>query len=216
VKSEGEGTMANHFYLVRHGETSWNQLRKLQGHTDIPLNENGISQAKMVAKRLSTLPIDIVCSSDLIRAKRTAEEIAKYHQGKSILEAKEFRERHYGQWEGLHWDEIQKRYPGYYDDQKNNGEHGIETIENMQTRGVSKLLELCQAYPNQHIAVVSHGGFINSLLYHFTNGEHGTGITRLVNTSYNHLSYQNGKWTVHTINDSSHLDSKNPPRGIQL
>ena len=208
--------MGNHFYLIRHGETSWNQLRKLQGHTDIPLNSNGINQAKMVAKRLSTMPIDVVCSSDLIRAKRTAEEIAKYHRNKPILQAKELRERHYGQWEGLHWDEIQKLYQGYYEDQQNNEKYGIETIENMQTRGISKLLELSKTFPTQHIAIVSHGGFINSLLAHFTNGEHGTGKTRLVNTSFNHISYQEGKWNIHTINDSSHLISDIPPRGIQL
>lgn len=201
-----EWIIVNHFYLIRHGETSWNQLKKLQGHTDIPLNENGIKQAKQIAKRLATLPIDMVYSSDLSRAKQTAEEIAKFHPAARVRLAKEFRERCYGEWEGLHWDQINQLYPGYRGDRLNDGKFGIESFEAMQKRGMSKLLELCEAHPNQRIAIVSHGGFINSILHLISDGECGTGKTKMMNTSFNHISYQAGVWKIHTVNDCSHLD----------
>ncbi|WP_170145192.1 histidine phosphatase family protein [Ammoniphilus oxalaticus] len=195
-----------HFYLIRHGETDWNHLKKLQGHTDIPLNESGIKQAKRIAKRLATTPIDHFYSSDLKRAKRTAQEIVRYHDLKPVLQAEEFRERCYGEWEGLHWDQIPKLYPGYGGGRPLGGEFGIETYEAMQQRGMSKLTELIGAHPNQHIAIISHGGFINSILHLISDGEVGTGKTKILNTSLNHISYEAGKWDIHTINDCAHLE----------
>ena len=65
-------------YLVRHGQTDWNIEKKhTQGHTDIPLNENGKKQAEQLAQSISNLKIDKIISSDLLRAKETAEIINK-------------------------------------------------------------------------------------------------------------------------------------------
>lgn len=198
--------LSNHFYLIRHGETDWNMLRKLQGHTNIPLNGNGFIQAQKIAKRLSTFPLKLVCTSDLDRAKQTANQIIKHHTIGQLVEAHEFRERNYGEWEGLHIDEIKRLYPEYRQGAPLGGKYGIESLENMHTRALRKMGELIATYPNEHIAIVSHGGMINALLHRLSNGLYGTGITKLTNTSFNHISYHNGEWTIHLVNDSSHLD----------
>ncbi|WP_164984901.1 histidine phosphatase family protein [Ammoniphilus sp. CFH 90114] len=198
--------MINHFYLIRHGETDWNKWKKLQGHTDIPLNKQGVIQADQVAKRLSTLPLQLICSSDLLRARQTAEQVSRYHINVPFIQVHDFRERNYGQWEGLDYEEIRKNYPDYEPGQHVGGKYGIETLEAMQDRAVNKLKDLSQRYPNSHIAVISHGGLINALLLLFSDGTFGTGKTKLSNTAFNHISFQHGKWTVHTVNDSTHLE----------
>jgi len=65
-----------HFYITRHGETVWNTKKIMQGHSDSPLTENGINQAKATAKKLQDVPFAQVFSSDLLRTKRTAEIIS--------------------------------------------------------------------------------------------------------------------------------------------
>ena len=86
-------------YLIRHGQTDWNLDRKLQGQTDIPLNDNGRGQAEEVAKEIADLKIDRIISSDLLRAKETAEIINK-KIGAVISFDKRLREVNYGDYEG--------------------------------------------------------------------------------------------------------------------
>lgn len=198
--------MANHFYLIRHGETDWNRLKKVQGHTDIPLNELGIEQANRVAKRLAALPLRLICSSDLLRARETAEQVSRYHANVPLLQCQEFRERNFGKWEGMNLEEIRNNFPDYEPGQHVGGKYGIERLEELQDRAVKKLEQLAQVYPNSHIAVISHGGLINSLLLLLSKGSYGTGKTKLSNTSFNHISYQCGEWKIHTMNDATHLD----------
>jgi len=66
-------------FTVRHGQTDWNLQRRLQGHTDIPLNETGLEQARRIGLRLSAEKIDAIYTSDLIRAEKTAEAINGHH-----------------------------------------------------------------------------------------------------------------------------------------
>src|SRR5258706_14102789 len=87
------------FYIVRHGETDWNAERRLQGHSDIPLNENGELQAKNLADELQDITFDLAFSSDLLRAKRTAEIIALEHK-LEVQTTKLIREKNYGSLEG--------------------------------------------------------------------------------------------------------------------
>lgn len=196
--------MANHFYLIRHGETDWNKRNKIQGHTDIPLNDSGLLQAQRVAKRLSSYSLHHIFSSDLLRAKQTAEEIAKYHPNGSIAHFHEFRERNFGQWEGHNMEKIKSLHPGE-DVQSLIEKYGIERLEDMQERALKKLTELAGFHPEKQMAIISHGGLINALLLKISKGEYGTGKTKLANTSFNHISYEKGKWIIHVVNDSSHL-----------
>ena len=86
--------------LVRHGETDWNAEGRLQGHTDTPLNDYGRRQARTLADELAGEPIDAVYSSDLARARETAE-IVGGRLGLTVVVDPGLREKNWGSWEGL-------------------------------------------------------------------------------------------------------------------
>lgn len=97
--------------LVRHGETAYNVQGRSQGILDIPLNENGLKQAKLLAKSLKDYPIDVFISSPLKRAYVTTETVAKLH-GKTIAYTDDrLKEIDYGDCAGLTSAEIKERYP---------------------------------------------------------------------------------------------------------
>jgi probable phosphoglycerate mutase len=187
-------------YLIRHGQTDWNQLRRYQGHSDVQLNETGVRQAEKVAARFVSEPVDAVYASDLSRARETARRIAE-GAGCSFATLPALRERCYGEWEGLTHDEIRRRFRD-----RDEASCGIETFEAMQRRAVSVLSELAENHRGQTLVVVSHGGFINSFLHYVTNGEQGPGITRIDNTSVNVFRYGDSGWEVLRINDTDHLE----------
>src|SRR3989339_1397072 len=101
-----------HLYLVRHGETEWNVQKIIQGHKDIPLNQKGEKQARRLAKKLVKIKFGVVFSSDLLRAKRTAE-IVVLEKKIAVKTTKTLRERHFGRFEGKSWKERfnKKPYP---------------------------------------------------------------------------------------------------------
>ncbi|HYF00177.1 MAG TPA: histidine phosphatase family protein, partial [Planctomycetota bacterium] len=86
-------------YLVRHGQTAWNELGRAQGHTDIPLDERGRRQAQALGEAFRRLPLDRILTSDLARAYQTAEAVA-HATGVSLEVRPELRERGFGEWEG--------------------------------------------------------------------------------------------------------------------
>ena len=86
--------------LVRHGETDWNRDHRVQGQTDTPLNATGLAQAHALASSLSCVPLDAVYSSDLARARMTAETVAEPH-GLPVEVEVDLREKDFGTWEGL-------------------------------------------------------------------------------------------------------------------
>lgn len=87
-------------YLVRHGETDWNQAGLLQGQTDIALNAQGLEQAREAAERLKEVPFEIAFCSPLIRAKRTAETIIGDRKI-TLTTDERLRELNFGPWEGV-------------------------------------------------------------------------------------------------------------------
>lgn len=101
-------------YLVRHGETQWNRESVFRGTTDIPLNHAGLSQARVVGQRLRYLPIGAVISSPLSRALATAKTIARHHGLQAAIEPG-LTDLCFGEWQGLSYKEVQRRYPELYD-----------------------------------------------------------------------------------------------------
>jgi broad specificity phosphatase PhoE len=95
---------------VRHGRTAWNADRRFQGQTDVPLDDEGLAQARALAEHLRDERFDHAFSSDLLRARATAEAVCGERLGSIQLMA-ELREMHFGNWEGLTWDEIRTRWP---------------------------------------------------------------------------------------------------------
>lgn len=145
-------------YLVRHGETAWNRQRRIQGLTDIPLNDTGREQARTTGMLLTRRPITRIVASPLSRARETAEIIAA-QLGLREPELREaFVERNYGEAEGLDFHEIDVRYPPGVE------VPGRESREDVAARVIPALQSLAVEYPGEAIAVVSHGGAIRAAL----------------------------------------------------
>src|SRR5262245_16808019 len=96
--------------VARHGETEWNRERRIQGHEDVALSETGRAQARALAERLKRAPCARVVSSDLVRAKETAEAVAAA-LGLRVETDPRLREQHLGEWQGLTFPEVRLRHP---------------------------------------------------------------------------------------------------------
>ena len=94
--------------LARHGETDWNREFRIQGSSDIELNELGRKQAHALAQELEHVELDAIYSSDLSRARATAEAVAASH-GLEVRLDPRLRERSFGSWEGLTREDIDER-----------------------------------------------------------------------------------------------------------
>jgi len=145
--------------LARHGETDWNRERRVQGHSDTPLNDTGRAQARALADELAGEAIDAVYSSDLARAYETARIVAD-SRGLEVTALRDFRERHFGTWEGMTDDEVLDRFP-----QAASGPWGdAETVDEMARRVLDALQRIADAHPDGRVLVVSHGGPLRSVL----------------------------------------------------
>jgi broad specificity phosphatase PhoE len=145
--------------LARHGETDWNVQRRVQGHSDRPLNETGRAQAVALAETLDGAQLDAIYSSDLARAYDTAQVVAE-RTGLAVTVLPELRERDFGTWEGLTDTEILERYP-----EARSGSWGdAETKEEMADRVLAALRRIAAAHPGGCVLVVTHGGPVRSLL----------------------------------------------------
>ncbi len=145
--------------LARHGETNWNAERRVQGHTDQPLNEAGIAQARALADELSGERLDAVYASDLARALDTARAVAE-PRGLSIVPVVALRERNFGTWEGLLDKEILERFP-----EAHTGPWGDdETPEQLDERVMAALRRIAASHPDGRVLVVTHGGPVRAVL----------------------------------------------------
>jgi broad specificity phosphatase PhoE len=151
--------MATTILLARHGETDWNLERRVQGHTDRPLNDVGRAQALALAEELADTRLDAAYSSDLVRAHETARIVAE-RQGLDVTAVPDLREREFGTWEGLTDREILDRFP-----QAHNGPWGDgETPEAMSRRVLEALRRIAQTHPGGTVLVVAHGGPLRAVL----------------------------------------------------
>lgn len=150
-------------FLVRHGATEWNHSKRAQGQADVALNDAGYRQAIATAEELSHEPVDAVYSSDMERAYRTAEPIAKTH-GLEVQTDADFREIDQGEWEGLHVDEIRRRWPDLWGPARHYSRRpGGESPAEVRRRALRALEKVVRAHPGGAVVVVSHGGTIRWL-----------------------------------------------------
>ena len=181
------------FYVVRHGETTANVQGIIQGQKDYPLNSNGEEQAKARARQLKSVKFDAIFSSDLVRAKRTAE-IISLESKMTVLTTKALRERCYGEYEDTvrkNWsEEINKVFDRWYllaDAQwmKHRVGKDFETGEEVITRFMRFVREMAVAYPSKTILAVCHGDLMRNFLVHlgFATKEQLRG-TAIQNTGY--------------------------------
>lgn len=163
--------MKNNFctiYLVRHGRTDWNEKGLIQGHTDRALDSTGKTQALDLAKELKHIKFDKVFSSDLLRARQTAEIIALDHK-LTVETTKALRERKFGIFAGRHWTilkEIELTLKHLDESSKFSYKHhpSMESDEELMSRFITFLRELAVANPGKNILVVTHGGPMRLLL----------------------------------------------------
>ena len=149
--------------LVRHGETDWNRDRRFQGHADPPLNDKGREQANALAQELAAEGIELVYTSDLARARETAE-IVGARLGANVLLLRELREIDVGEWQGLTWPEIERRYPEGVRSwhERCHGWESGETYDELGERVVAALRCIAAEHPEQRVLVVGHGGTIRA------------------------------------------------------
>ena len=152
-------------YLIRHGQTDWNVERKIQGQTDIPLNSNGKQQAEEAANEIANLKIDRIISSDLSRAKETAEIINK-KVGAKITFDKRLREQNFGKYEGCLKEDITEKQWDIlnYEPEKVNGESRKQLYERVKGF-ISKLKD------EGNTLIVTHAVLLCMILYYAQNKE---------------------------------------------
>lgn len=166
--------MVTTLYLVRHGETEGGEVKRYKGSIDVPLSEKGIEQIEQVAKYLNRSyktynDLKAVYCSPLIRALRSAEIISEPHGLKPIV-IPDLRERSFGIWEGMSFDEIRERYPEEFEAWADNplkySPIGGESTIEVRDRAVSSLDNILSNHNEESIAIVAHGGVNRIILCH--------------------------------------------------
>jgi len=196
--------------VIRHGETAWNAEQRIQGHTDIPLNERGRWQAARLAEAMQGEDIAAVYSSDLQRAAETAAPLARA-AGVAVIPQTGLRERSFGSFEGATFREIEHRWP---DDamrwrrrEAGFAPGGGEALAFFYERSVGTARRLAAAHRGQLVALVAHGGVLDCLY------RAATGIAldaprtwQLGNASINRLLASEEAFVLVGWNDSGHLE----------
>ena len=152
-----------HLYVARHGETLWNAENKICGRTDLPLTEEGLRQAHLLADRVEVLPIDMILSSPMLRAMQTAEPAAK-RKNLPILTDDRLIEQNYGVYEGL-----DRQHPGFLANKRQFAYRypGGESMMDVAHRVYSLIKELKERYPDQNVLLVCHGGVCRLIRTYF-------------------------------------------------
>lgn len=155
-------------YLLRHGETDWHKTGRLQGHTDIALNEEGINQIKAIGDLIleKDIHIDVIISSPLLRAMRSAEIVAKKigYDNRYIIVEPNFIERSFGRAEGLTKEE---RENILHDGQ----DLGMESVENLCERAKTAILKQVSINKNKTLLIVAHGSILKAILTSTSGGK---------------------------------------------
>ena len=179
--------------LIRHGQSEWNAMGRWQGKANPPLTDLGKEQALLAAKKLPDF--SILASSDLVRARETAEIFAKAHDKDSndILIEPQVQERDAGEFSGLTRDEIDKKFPGYL--AQNRWPSGWEPDDVLIKRlreGLGRII--ASSTGSDSIVVVTHGGCIYAL-------------ESLLGEEYRRISNLGGRW-FELIDDEFYLGER--------
>jgi broad specificity phosphatase PhoE len=148
-------------WLVRHGQTDWNLEGRFQGQSDVPLNAEGILQAENLAEKLiNEKPFDAIFASDLQRAFRTAEIVAKNIRGTVQIDHR-LREVCQGEWEGMLFQDVVNTYQHNWEDRRVNPETthppGGESVTEVTARMSEAADDIARQYPGGRVLIVSHG-----------------------------------------------------------
>lgn len=200
-------------YLIRHGEVAWNRENSYIGATDLPLNDQGKKQAALLADRLAHHKIAAVYSSDLTRARETAEIIAERF-GLQVITVPAMREVNYGEWEGVSETKLPTSHPDVYHQWRANPTEvripGGETFAELRDRALSAFCRIAESHPSEDVVIVGHKSANRVILCCLM----GIDINRYKqigqgNAALNVIERrEDGRFVVESVNDAVHL-----PRG---
>lgn len=197
-------------YLIRHGTTIWNTEQRIQGHTDVPLNEFGFEQSRRIAQRLRGEKIDAVWSSDLSRARVTAEILAEPH-GLPVKTTPLLRERRFGDWEGLTQEEIVARgdrelLDAYRAAVVADLPPNAESMQSVWDRLSQVLQDIILLHAEGQVAVVGHGGSLRVILCQAMRAPlECVRHIWLDNACLSLVEFNGDRSWVRLMNDTSHL-----------
>ena len=203
--------MTTRLCVVRHGETAWNAEHRVQGQLDVPLNAIGQAQAAAVSKVLSQEKFDALYSSDLIRARQTAQPTA-FLLSMDILLERDLRERHYGIFERLTYAEVKTRFPEDYARfearDPNYAFRTGESLKDFSARSIAVISRIAKEHEGKSILVFTHGGVLDKL-YRFVTGlplsaHRDFGIP---NAGLNRIELTPSGWQIRSWANVAHLEN---------
>jgi probable phosphoglycerate mutase len=194
---------------VRHGQTAWNRAARIQGHTDIGLDEHGQWQARQLAQALSDEAIAACYASDLSRARETAQAVAALHQ-LPVRSLTGLRERCFGTFEGRTWSQLETAHPDETQAWRKRvpdfAPPGGESLIQLRDRVVGTVCELAARHPGEQVLMVAHGGVLDILYRAATRLDlQAPRSWELPNTAINRLLWTPEGLTLVGWADTQHL-----------
>lgn len=176
--------------LLRHGQTDWNIDFRLQGTTDIPLNDTGRAQARAVGELVKVEDWDLILTSPLSRAIETSRIVSEVSGITSIRVEALLLERAFGEAEGLTYEEWKSRFSNYAE------LPGGETLEQLANRGWQLLDLLAAEFAGLRVLAVTHGSLIRKLVKLVSDGEFPRENERLQNASISTVIHSGNSWQI--------------------
>jgi len=195
--------------LIRHGETEWNSQQRMQGHSNSDLSSVGQAQIQALGQWMKIVPFDHIYSSDSLRAKQTAEAITQF-SGHELKIDLRLREKNLGVFEGLTSEEARERHPEVFRLFKTAGSKYVidegESTQQLQDRALEIVDEIRIKHPEEHVLLVTHGGFNRVVMKHSLGLSLETPTRFLIrNTGVFRLVWED-KWLVSQMGGVSHLE----------
>jgi probable phosphoglycerate mutase len=193
--------VATKIYLVRHGQSKANELDLFLGHGDLDLTEKGLKQAQLASKYLSTLKIDVIYSSDLMRAYHTSLPTAKL-LNLSVNKEKGLREIDCGEWDFMKFDDLRVKFKESFDVWVDNVADarcdGGESVEEVQNRMVETIKKIAKENYGKNVLIFSHATSIRCFAGYCT-GKGKYGIQEIPwanNCSLTEVEYEDGNFRL--------------------
>lgn len=201
------------FYLLRHGQTNWNIEGKIQGKTDVPLNETGMEQAGFLAMAMGRCMAKALYTSPLLRAKQTAQAVAE-RMGLPVYVLPELKEVDFGLWEGCTWNEIEKKYPQDYRLWMKNpasvAPTGGESRQSLSARSRDVVEKVVRRASDGDVVLVAHGGILVYLIDYLLRNQIEKREIIVRNASISVVEYDpdTGLGRLLMLNRTTHLPAK--------
>ena len=184
-------------FLIRHGETTWNEAQRFQGQIDVPLNRRGWDQAQYLAERFADESIDAIYASDLHRALDTAQVIAQ-RVNKPVIIERRLREACLGELQGKRYAEVHARWfrgiattPCYFVD---DAPLGVESLRELQARLMQAVQDIVARHRHEQVLIVTHGACLRAMFCAWLGMELAT---------YWKLSFDSGSVSAADLNDET-------------